>query len=226
MGWRVLVVAAHPDDDSLGCGAAIARWVQEGRQAVVAFLTDSIGAPSDTDQPAGERRRVGAPLPAPMLRTQAPRFAAGADNRPDHVSLVEWAEHLDCVAVQEPGQDTGLKHHADVVSIDHSPRPQAVGTRCRRQPGHPVGAVWSRVVPSSTRSQFANPDLAVLPTTVVEVFGHLEPRLGVLNGYQEEIRDRAHPHSRRALGGLRCWRDRRIVTADDVQPRPRRWRLR
>ena len=226
MGRRVLVVATHPDDDILSCGATIARWVQEGRRVAVAFLTDGVGPRSDADPAASERPRAGARVPAPILGTQDPRSTAWPDNRPDHVPVLGWAEQLNCVAVREPGQDRGLTHHADAVSIDHSPRRQAVGTRCLRQPGHPVRTVWSRVVPASTGSQFASSGLAVLPSTVVEVLGDLERKLEVLDTYQDEIRDRPHPHSRRDFGGLWCRRDRSISTADDVEPRDRPWRLR
>ena len=54
MGRRVLVVASHPDDDVLGCGAAIARWVQEGRQFIVAFLTNGVAAGSVAGPAAAE----------------------------------------------------------------------------------------------------------------------------------------------------------------------------
>src|SRR5882724_203198 len=39
-GTRVLVLAPHPDDESIGCGGTLARWRQAGRAAKVLFLTD------------------------------------------------------------------------------------------------------------------------------------------------------------------------------------------
>ena len=36
----VLIVAPHPDDETLGCGGLIARRVDEGRRVVVVVLTD------------------------------------------------------------------------------------------------------------------------------------------------------------------------------------------
>ena len=45
----VLVVAAHPDDESLGCGGAIARLAAQGSIVRVAFMSDGISSrPSST----------------------------------------------------------------------------------------------------------------------------------------------------------------------------------
>ncbi len=42
MGRRILVLAAHPDDEVVGCAAAIARARREGAEVHVAFLTDGV----------------------------------------------------------------------------------------------------------------------------------------------------------------------------------------
>jgi LmbE family N-acetylglucosaminyl deacetylase len=39
-GGPVLILATHPDDETLGCGGLIARRVHEGRRVVVVVLTD------------------------------------------------------------------------------------------------------------------------------------------------------------------------------------------
>lgn len=36
----IMVVAPHPDDETLGCGGTIARRLREGRRAVIVVLTD------------------------------------------------------------------------------------------------------------------------------------------------------------------------------------------
>ncbi len=41
---RLLVVAPHPDDESLGCGGLIACAAEAGRELVVAVLTDGAGS--------------------------------------------------------------------------------------------------------------------------------------------------------------------------------------
>ena len=46
MGKSVLVVAAHADDEVLGCGATIKKHVDSGDQVTVIFMTDGVGSRS------------------------------------------------------------------------------------------------------------------------------------------------------------------------------------
>ena len=205
MGKGVLVVAAHPDDDVLGCGATIARWAQEGRRVVVAYLTDGVGARSDADPAAGERRQAAARAAAAILGVTDLRFADWPDNRLDQVPLLELARHAERL-IAEFVPDTVLTHHAGDLNVDHRRACQAVVTACRPQPEYPVRTVWSFEVASSTEWQIPNPGLAFLPTAFVDISGHLERKLDALDAYQEELRDWPHPRSRQALEALARWR--------------------
>lgn len=50
----VLVVAAHPDDPEFGCGATQAKYVEEGRQVVVAVVTSGEEGGEDPSVPDAE----------------------------------------------------------------------------------------------------------------------------------------------------------------------------
>ena len=45
----VLVVAAHPDDEVLGCGATMARHRAEGARVTVLLMADGVGAREPVD---------------------------------------------------------------------------------------------------------------------------------------------------------------------------------
>jgi LmbE family N-acetylglucosaminyl deacetylase len=53
---RVLVVAPHPDDETLGCGGLIAETIARGGSVFTLFVTD--GGASHPESPAWPRRRL------------------------------------------------------------------------------------------------------------------------------------------------------------------------
>lgn len=59
-----MILAPHPDDETLGCGALIAAISAEGGKAYTAFVTD--GAGSHADAPGWSRKRIAA-----LRRTEA-----------------------------------------------------------------------------------------------------------------------------------------------------------
>ena len=57
MGKSVLVVAAHADDEVLGCGATIKKHVDSGDQVTIIFMTDGVGSRlADSAQVSQETR--------------------------------------------------------------------------------------------------------------------------------------------------------------------------
>jgi LmbE family N-acetylglucosaminyl deacetylase len=55
---RTLVLAPHPDDESLGCGGMIAALCRRGRPPRVVVLTDGTGSHAQSATPARELRRL------------------------------------------------------------------------------------------------------------------------------------------------------------------------
>ena len=37
---KILIVAAHPDDEILGCGGSIAKWVRQGNHVDIVILAE------------------------------------------------------------------------------------------------------------------------------------------------------------------------------------------
>ena len=52
---NILVVAAHPDDEVLGCGGTIARHVNNGDKVFVLFLADGTTSRTNKD---GEKDKL------------------------------------------------------------------------------------------------------------------------------------------------------------------------
>ncbi|TWO68951.1 PIG-L family deacetylase [Caenimonas sedimenti] len=205
-GARVLVVAAHPDDEVLGCGATLAKWRSQGAEIQVAFLADGVAARGAADAgPAAQRRRAAARAASTALGLPPPWFGDFPDNRCDAVPLLEMAQAVEAL-VARFSPTTVLTHHHGDLNIDHQRVHQAAMTACRPQPGHTVRTLLFFEVPSSTEWQTPSPALAFVPQWHEDVGATLDRKLAALQAYAEELRPWPHPRSARAVEALARWR--------------------
>jgi LmbE family N-acetylglucosaminyl deacetylase len=78
---RVLALAAHPDDESVGCGGLLALLADAGAEVHICFATDgeaTIGASMPPSE-VGRRRRLEAEAACRILGTRPPRFLGHPD---------------------------------------------------------------------------------------------------------------------------------------------------
>lgn len=196
---NILVVAAHPDDEVLGCGGTMARHAAAGDTVHVLFLADGETSrpPAAETASAVAGREQAAQAAAAVLGAQAPRFAGLPDNRLDTVALLDVVQRVEAV-VAETRPDTVYTHHSGDLNVDHRIAHQAVLTACRPLPGSPVTALYAFEVASSTEWASPRPEQAFLPTRFVDISGFLEVKLKALECYGEEMRP--FPHARSLEG--------------------------
>lgn len=204
---RILVVAAHPDDEVLGCGGTLAKLAAQGAAIQLAFLADGV-----TSRPGArctgadmESRREAARRACAILGVKGVSFGDLPDNRLDGVPLLEVTQAVEAL-VREHVPDTVFTHHAGDVNIDHQVIHRAVLTACRPQCGHPVRTLLAFEVPSSTEWQLPATAPAFLPNWFSDISGTLAKKLEALDAYAAELRTWPHPRSREGVVHLARWR--------------------
>ena len=138
----VLVVAAHPDDEVLGCGGTIARHADAGDQVQVLIVAE--GATSRQDQ--RDRLLVGDELSllaqaahtaGSILGAAGVELLAYPDNRLDSLDRLDLIKCIE-ERIERHKPHVVYVHHAGDVNVDHRRLHEAVVTACRPTPGHPV----------------------------------------------------------------------------------------
>lgn len=208
MSQTRLVIAAHPDDEALGCGGTIARWAEEGVAIHLAFIADGIGAranQSAAEQPALQNRRAAAESAAGILGATSVHFDDLPDNQLDSVPLLEITQRVEAL-IEAHQPDTVVTHHAADLNIDHRRVHQAVMTACRPQHGHPVRTILCFEVASSTEWQPPGSGAPFEPDWFMDISATLPRKLAALDAYAEEMREWPHPRSREGVEHLARWR--------------------
>lgn len=204
---RVLVVAAHPDDEVLGCGGTIARHVSQGDEVHLLFMADGVGARdlAETHDQAAGNRLTACETVADMLDIASVSHAGFADNAMDGVPLLDVVREVEAV-VDRVQPSIVYTHHADDLNIDHRLTHQSVMTACRPQPGVPVRRLYTFEVLSSTGWQSPSPHAAFVPSRFVDVTAFRELKQKALGVYQEEMREFPHARSYQAVDDLLRYR--------------------
>ena len=214
MHQSILVVAAHPDDEVLGCGGTLAKLAESGARINVSFLSDGVtsrrGAAA-LHPGQVEARKTAARQAADILGVRSVSFGEYPDNRMDSVALLDITQSIEALIAQfQP--DTVFTHHAGDVNIDHRRVHEAVVTACRPQPGHSVRTLLCFEIPSSTEWQLAGSAPSFAPNWFEDISATLERKLAALNAYAAELRDWPHPRSREGVEHLAHWRGATVGT--------------
>jgi len=200
MSKKVLVVAAHPDDEVLGCGGTIARLANEGAQVSLLILGEGM-----TSRYAKREGGLGSKeLQALKKYTAEATKVLGIkktylrdlpDNRFDSVDLLNIVKEIEKVKA-EIRPDIVYTHHKGDLNIDHRITFDAVLTACRPINGETVKEIYSFEVPSST--EWGHP-CSFQPNTYVDISKTIETKTAAMKAYKSEIRDWPHPRSEEAI---------------------------
>lgn len=201
MELRVLVVAAHPDDECLGCGGTIAAHTARGHSVDVVFLADGETAREEgTDGSVAERQKA-AQRSCRALGANAPYFMDFPDNRLDSVPLLDIVKKLEA-SVRELSPEIVYTHHGGDLNVDHELAHRAVLTACRPVPDSVTRAIYTFEVLSSTGWNSGDLDAGFRATRYVDVTDTMNQKLEAIRCYSEELREFPHPRSLDAVNAL------------------------
>jgi LmbE family N-acetylglucosaminyl deacetylase len=199
----VLVIAAHPDDEALGCGGTIARHARLGETVDIVFVSDG-----ETSRPGAgaadiEGRQDAARAAAKALGARPPVFLGFPDNALDTVRRLTIVQALER-AVAQIWPTVVYTHHAGDLNVDHQITAAAALTAFRPQPGSSVRGIYGFEVLSSTH--WAGPEGAFNPVRFVDVSADLDAKRAALACYEGEMRRAPHARSAEAVAHLAGFR--------------------
>lgn len=193
---RVLVVAAHPDDEVLGMGGTIAVHTQRGDVVRVLVVTDG----SSTQYPGDAETRA-------RKEEEAVRAAAELGVT-DYVHLDLPDMRLDTIAHVELNKVVEEHMHDLAPGVVYTPQPDvnrdhrvlfdSVAVATRPTPGQPVRRLITYAPTSSTEWTPAAVNWFV-PNWFVDITETLERKVAAFAHYETERREYPHPRSERAI---------------------------
>jgi len=182
---NILILAAHPDDETLGCGGTIHRLSSEGNNIRLITFTNGEGARGTTDK----NRNTSLNQVSDILGINSYTYGDFPDNAMDSVPLLEVCKFLEYNLTFKP--DIIFTHFIGDLNVDHQIVAKATYTVFRPQMGD-KHQIYSYYVPSST-------DYNPITNYGGDIYfdlskGNIEAKIDALKIYDNEMR--SYPHTR------------------------------
>lgn len=202
---KIMLVVAHPDDELLGLGATMHKFIHEYNvQVHVVILGEGITSRSDTrdtalweNELATHRQNIKNAQAA--IGYQSLSIYDFADNRFDTVAL------LDIIKVIEKEKaafkpEIIFTHHGGDVNVDHQKTFEAVITACRPMAQEHVKSIITFETPSGTEWRASTDPRHFVPNIFIAVAQeNIQAKIKGMESYEFEKREYPHPRSPEAL---------------------------
>lgn len=202
---NVLVIAAHPDDEVLGCGGTMARLSEEGAGVHIIILANGL-----TSRPDFDSSQAAAALGVHHERAERAGKLVGAasvkvlgfpDQKMDTVPLLDITQAIER-EIERVRPDTVFTQHGGDLNMDHVITYRATLTATRPMAGRCVRRLYAYEVASSTEWSFQRFEPRFHPSVFFDIAGTLETKIAAMQVYESETRAFPHPRSPEALRAI------------------------
>jgi LmbE family N-acetylglucosaminyl deacetylase len=197
-------VAAHPDDEILGCGGTMARLSKEGHEIFIVILGEG-----ETSRGSNRENEIKTLTDLKHQSLEASQLVGAKelftynfpDNRFDTVALLEIVKKIEEV-VTKVKPHTIFTHHGSDLNVDHQICNRAVLTATRPVDGMTVKEIYAFEIPSSSEWSFQSLGRSFRGNYFVDISETLDTKIKAMECYRSEIRNFPHPRSTKALHAI------------------------
>lgn len=194
---KVLVIAAHPDDEVLGVGGTIAKLSSTGAECHLLIVTDGSSSQyrdSNHLHEIIEAKKLETKGCADLLGFKSIHYGELPDMKLDktpHIAINHVIEKV----IDEVQPDIVFTHFWGDVNRDHQEVYKSTLVAVRPVMGQVVKELYSYRVPSSTEWTPNKADTMFMPNYFVDIEKYAEQKYKAFACYATELREYPHPRS-------------------------------
>jgi LmbE family N-acetylglucosaminyl deacetylase len=190
---KILVVCAHPDDETLGLGGTLYLQKQIGSKVFVLFFADGETS-RGLDQKAVKTREIQAKNALSILGINHFKFLRYPDQLLEQIPLLDLSKQIESV-INKWNPDTIFTHFYGDLNQDHRRIFEATMIASRPIPSSKINHLLCFETPSSTEWGLNNFN----PNYFVNITNGLNKKIQAIKKYSKEIQPSPHPRSIESL---------------------------
>jgi LmbE family N-acetylglucosaminyl deacetylase len=196
MNKKILIIAAHPDDEVLGCFGTVAKFIKEGYEAYTLILGE--GKTSRDEKRVVENKKDELNIlnneikkANDIIGIKKVFVESFPDNRFDSVDLLDIVKTVSKVK-DEIKPDIIFTHYEHDLNIDHQITYKAVVTATRPMQDECVKDIYSFEILSSTEWNYP---ISFSPDIYYDISNTLDLKIKAMKEYISELCEYPHPRS-------------------------------
>ncbi|CAM2881203.1 PIG-L deacetylase family protein [Clostridium sporogenes] len=198
---KILVIAAHPDDEILGVGGTVLEHTKHGDECFGLILGEGMTSRYNKRELADsikvENLHEDTFKAAKIVGYKKVYMENLPDNRFDSVSLLDIIKIIE-KHIENIKPDIIYTHFGGDLNIDHKMTFEAVLTATRPIGDNYVKEIYAFETVSSTEWNFSNPS-NFKPNYFIDITETLDGKLKAMEYYKSELREFPHPRSNKNL---------------------------
>lgn len=197
---NILVIAAHPDDEVLGVGGAIIKYVQKGNNVYVAMITDGCSGVYEESKKGilknsmEECRKI--------LGVKEIFNLDFPNQKLDIVPLIEISQAIEKV-IKKVNPEIVYMHNESDVNQDHRVIYNAGLIATRPIQPSKISEVLTYETLSSTEWNFGK---SFLPNYFIDISSVIDKKIRAFSKYKTEVKEFPHPRSIEGIKTLAKYR--------------------
>lgn len=192
---KILIVAAHPDDEVLGCGGIIKKY--SGKHSICVLILTN-GCDTRYGKEMIERLQNQARAASKLLGVEKIFFENLPNQLLDTIPLLKVTETIEkYLEMLKP--EVVFSHDKGDLNRDHRVVFEATATAVRPLPGQCVKSFYTYFIPSSSDWASLSSIGSFNPNILIPIEFELDSKVEALKLYESEVRPYPHPRSPESL---------------------------
>lgn len=194
---RILIIVAHTDDESFGCGGLIKKLSLNKNKISAISFTNGVGARLNKKEKEIEKRKKSSIKASKILGFSWLAQYDYPDNQLDSVNLLEIIQIIE-KHKKKLKPHIVITHNFSDLNVDHRKIAEATLTAFRPEPNEILEQLLTFEIPSSTDFRILKNKKNFLPNYFVDIDKYFSFKIKAMKCYINEIRP--YPHSRSITG--------------------------